>query len=281
MKLLFFSRTLPVAAGLVFAMGGFLTARQLAAQSTAAKARTDDGSTGRSVEERVKIQPYTGDPIYLDEPSQVAPPTIVRRETKSDVYQDGTPRTERQLAIFSDDHFEADGIYREFYSSGKPFIEGKFSRGRQDGEWTYWYENGTVNRKATYKNGQPDGSWEVRRADGTLLAKRSFKDGLRHGEWITFDKTGEQPLSEEHYDNGKADGVWKVWFPNGKLKNQASFKQGNRDGVSTEWTENGDKRVEVTYADNKFDGPATFWLKDGKKIVQQYKAGRLVSESKE
>jgi antitoxin component YwqK of YwqJK toxin-antitoxin module len=281
MKPLFISRSLPVALGLVFAIVGLWTARSLAAQGTSTNAGAEDRSTVRSVEERVKIQPYTGKPIYLDEPGQIAPPTIIRHETKTDEYRDGTKRAERQLAIFSDDHFEADGLYREYYISGKPFVEGKYSRGRQEGEWTYWYENGTVNRKATYKDGQPDGSWEVRREDGTLLAKRGFKDGQRHGEWIVFDKTGEQPVAEEHYDNGKADGVWKVWFPNGKQKTQVSFKQGNKDGLSTEWTDKGEKRIELNFADNKYDGQATFWLPDGKKIVQQYKAGRLVSESKD
>jgi antitoxin component YwqK of YwqJK toxin-antitoxin module len=281
MSALFRNHLLRFAVSMLFVIGGSVICQPLSAQDSATKAATSDASTGRSVEERVKIQPYTGKPIYLDEPGQVAPPRIVRSETKIEKYKDGKTRAERRLALFSDDHFEADGFYREFYNSGKPFIEGEFSRGRQNGVWTYWYENGQVNRKATYKNGQPDGAWEVYRADGTLAAKRSFRDGQRHGEWIKFDKTGEQPLQEEHYDDGKADGVWKLWFPNAQLKQQNSFKQGKREGVSTEWTEKGNKRGEVTYVDNKLDGPATFWLPDGRKIVQQYKDGRLISESKQ
>jgi antitoxin component YwqK of YwqJK toxin-antitoxin module len=253
-------------------IGGFIVCQVVAAQGS---------DSSRSLEERVKIQPYTGKPIYLDEPQQVAPPRLVNHQTKVEKYDDGTTRAERELALYSDNHFEADGVYREYYNSGKPFVEGKFSRGLQDGQWTYWYENGQVNRKATYKKGQPDGAWEVFREDGTLMARRGFRDGLRHGEWIKFDKTGEQPLREEHYDNGKADGVWKAWYPNGRLKQQNSFKQGIRHGTSTEWTENGDKRGEVTYVDNKLDGPATLWLPDGKKLVQQYKEGRLISESKQ
>ncbi|MEX0643490.1 MAG: toxin-antitoxin system YwqK family antitoxin [Pirellulales bacterium] len=267
---------------LVFLAGGMLICGRLAAQdSTKTKGAAGEGTAVRSVDERVKIQPYTGAPIYLDEPEQVAAPTIVRRDMKKETYEDGKTRTERQLALFSDNHFEADGVYREYYNSGKPFVEGEFRRGRQNGEWTYWYENGQVNRKATYKNGQPDGTWDVFRADGTLLAKRSFQDGQRHGDWIKYDETGKQSLEEEHYDKSKADGIWKTWLPNGQLKRQNSFKQGARDGVSTEWTDKGEKRGEVTYVNNKLDGPSTFWLPDGRKIVQQYKDGRLISESKQ
>jgi antitoxin component YwqK of YwqJK toxin-antitoxin module len=280
MNIVIRTRSLCAAACAVFVVG-WLVDYPLVAQETSTKTAPSEGSAVKSVQDRVKIQPYTGKPIYLEEPEQVAAPTLIRREKKSEKYKDGKTRTERQLALFSDDHFEADGFYREYYNSGKPFVEGTYTRGRQTGEWTYWFENGNVNRKATYKDGQPDGAWEVRREDGTLAAKHSFREGQRHGEWIAYDKTGEQPLREERYDNGKADGVWKSWFPNGQLHQQSSFKQGKRDGVSTEWTEKGEKRAEISYADNKYDGAATYWMSDGRKIVQQFKAGRMVSESKQ
>ena len=284
MNLLSINRVGRFAAAAIFAASGLLFCHRAAAQgaaTTPATPATSDATTVKSVEDRVKIQPYTGPPIYLDQQEEVAPPTIVRHETLPEKYSDGKIRTEREVARFSDNHFEADGFYREFYPSGKPFVVGEFRRGRQHGEWTYSFDNGQVNRKATYKNGQPDGAWEVYRTDGTMAAKRGFRDGQRHGEWISYDKTGKQPMREEHYDNGKADGVWKNWFPNAKLKQQISFKQGNRDEVSTEWTEKGEKRGEVSYVDNKLDGTATVWLPDGRTIVQQYKAGRLISESKE
>ena len=113
------------------------------------------------------------------------------------------------------------------------------------------------------------------RADGTLAAKRGFKDGLRDGEWITYDATGKQPLTEEHYANGKEDGVWKLWFPNGKLKQQASFKQGKREGVSAEWDDKGQKLLEANYTDGKLNGTATRYFADGKTIVQTYKDGQV------
>jgi antitoxin component YwqK of YwqJK toxin-antitoxin module len=233
-------------------------------------------------QEAVKIEPYKGPPIFLPETEQVVKPKIVTRETIKEKYEDDKSlRVEREVAHYSDDNFAADGKYKEYHPNGKTFVEGQFKEGRQQGEWSYYFDNGQLNRKAVYKDGKPDGSWEIFRADGTLQAKRSFKDGLRDGEWITYDDTGKTPLSEEHYVKGDEDGTWKVFFPSGKLRQQVSFKAGKRHGTSAEWNEKGDKLVEANYTEGKVDGAATRYLPDGKKIVQTFKDGKFVSETKQ
>jgi antitoxin component YwqK of YwqJK toxin-antitoxin module len=268
--------------GLVAAVaaGSFVwSSHSWAADSKSSAAGSADSDNSR--ENSVKIEPYTGPPIYLEEQEQVAKPTIVTRDNLPEKYDDGkTIRVEREVAHYSDNNFAADGKYREYYPSGKPFVEGQFKEGRQTGDWTYYYDNGQVNRKSTYADGKLDGAWEIHREDGSLQSKRGFKDGVRDGEWITYDSTGKQPISEEHYANGKEDGVWKVWYPNGKLKQQATFKTGKRDGTSAEWNDKGDKLIEAEYADGKLNGTATRYLPDGKTLTQTYKDGRFVSESK-
>src|SRR5437868_3127203 len=71
-------------------------------------------------QESVKIEPYTGRPIFLDEPEQVAAaPTIVTRETIPEKYPGTqTVRVERQVAHYSDNNYAADGFYREFHPNG-------------------------------------------------------------------------------------------------------------------------------------------------------------------
>jgi len=253
----------------------------LCGQARAATPATGSDSAGQ--QETVKIEPYTGPPIYLPEPEQVAAaPTVVTRDTKKEMYDDNkTVRVEREIAIYSDNNFAADGIYREFHPNAKVFIEGQFKNGRQVGEWKHYFDNGQLNRKATFKDGKPNGSWEVYRADGTLSAKRGFKDGLRDGEWISYDDTGKKPRTEAHYVAGTEDGVWKQWFPNGQQKQQDSFKNGKRHGTSIEWDEKGQKLAEVEWADGKLNGSATRWLPDGKKIILQYENGRLKSETRQ
>ena len=143
-----------------------------------------------------------------------------RRSSRSASTATSTPTaksaTSAQIARYSDNHFVADGFYREFYPNGEKFVEGQYKNGRQDGNWTYWHDNGKVQRKVNYNNGQPDGSWEVLNAEGAVVAKRGYKDGKRDGTWVVYDETGKQPLREESLRDGKADGTWKVWFPTGK-----------------------------------------------------------------
>jgi antitoxin component YwqK of YwqJK toxin-antitoxin module len=256
-----------------------VSAQGLPIHSAVAQSRT---AGANSAQNKQLIKPYDGPAIYLDEPSVVAEPTIVRREKiPPETYPDGKPRVEREVAYYSDNHVEADGIYREYFPNGKLFVEGEYRRGRQNGTWTYYFDNGQVNRKSTYVDGQPDGAWDVFRADGTLAAKRSFKNGVRDGEWITYDETGKRPLREEHYVASKPDGVWKVWFPGGKLKQQAGFKAGLRHGTTVEWNEKGEKVIEINYVENKLDGTASQKLADGRTVVQQYKDGKLISQAKQ
>jgi antitoxin component YwqK of YwqJK toxin-antitoxin module len=262
--------TLAAVAGAAFVDPGAL------AQTEAA--RRGGTQTIQSLEERVRIEPYTGPPIFLEEKRVIAPPTISRREVTTDKYEDGKIRVERQVAKFSDEHFESDGFYREFYPDGKPFIDGQFVRGRQDGQWTYWYDNGQTNRKVSFRNGQLHGAWEIYQRNGSLLATREYDNGLRHGQWVTYDQTGQQPLREEHYDKGTSEGVWKTWYPNGKLQREVTIKGGVRHGVATEWADDGKKVSEATWVEGKLDGAATVWRSDGKKVLRQYKNGALVSE---
>jgi antitoxin component YwqK of YwqJK toxin-antitoxin module len=233
-----------------------------------------------TAKERVTVQPYTGPPIFLDEAEQTVSPTLVRHETNTDEkFKDGKVRIERQIAYFSDNHFEADGTYKEYYPNGQLFVEGRYKRGRQDGEWIYYFDNGKVNRKATYKEGKPDGPRDIFRADGSLASKRGFADGLRDGDWITYDAKGQNPTAEEHYVKGKANGVWKYWYPNGKQSVQVTYKDGKKHGTSTQWDDKGEKRFEGNFVDDKPHGTATRWFPDGRKIVQQYENGKLVSQS--
>ncbi len=274
------SRRRPFFACLIAAAGPLVAAGFSAAQGSATKSTPASPPPSiRSVDDRVRIEPYKGPPIYLDEKQVVVAPSIVNRDVVSDKFPDGSLRVERVIAKYSDDHFDSDGYYHEFHPGGKKFIEGQFRDGRREGEWTYWFDNGQLNRKVTYRNGQLNGQWDVFRADGTLAAKHSFADGLRDGTWVIYDDAGKQPLRLEAYSMGKADGIWKTWFPNGQLQLQASFKQNVRHGTITQWKEDGSTLSESNWADGKLNGTTTRW-QDGAKTIQEYKDGLLVSEKK-
>ena len=232
-------------------------------------------------DEAVEIKPYTGKPVFLDEPEPQPPASLVEKRVDSDKYADGKIRVEREIARYSDNRYVADGYYREFYPNGEKFAEGQYKSGRQEGTWTYWHDNGQECRQVAYKNGQPDGGWDVHNPDGAVIAKRSYKNGRRDGTWAVYDDSGKQQLREEQYADGKADGVWKVWFPSGQQKTQIEIQAGKRHGAAIEWDEKGNKRAELNYDEGKVHGKVTLRGPDGQTIVQTYDQGTLVSESKE
>jgi antitoxin component YwqK of YwqJK toxin-antitoxin module len=241
-------------------------------------AQESDSSDSR---EQVKIEPYTGPPLFLDEPEPQPDATLVGKVVDTQKYADGKVRVEREIAKYSDNHLVAEGFYREFYPNGEKFAEGQYEKGRQTGKWTYYHDNGKVARTVSYVNGQPDGEWEIFNVDGIVTAKRGYKEGKRAGTWVVYDKEGKQPLREESYADGMADGTWKVWFPNGQLQTEMNFSAGKRQGPTIIFDDKGTKRAEVNYDDNALDGTATLWALDGKKVTQEYENGKLVGEKRD
>src|SRR5262245_56625285 len=69
----------------------------------------------------VKITPYSGPPIFLDEPERQPDATLVGKVVDSQKYGDGKVRFEREIAKYSDNRLVADGFYREFSPSGAKF----------------------------------------------------------------------------------------------------------------------------------------------------------------
>jgi antitoxin component YwqK of YwqJK toxin-antitoxin module len=72
---------------------------------------------------------------------------------------------------------EINGIYSEFFTTGKPKIRGSYVNGFRDGEWFIYHPNGQIEKKVSYR-----------------------KD-LEHAWAYTYDKNGVK-LSEVFYQNG-------------------------------------------------------------------------------
>jgi antitoxin component YwqK of YwqJK toxin-antitoxin module len=192
--------------------------------------------------------------VYLDEPAEQPPARETKRQKVEVKYDNGQVRFERNVVILSDETFQNDGDYIEYYPDGQKFTEGKYVKGVMQGEWTYWHPNGQLCKKITFKDGKPDGSYEVFRSDGTLDSIQSFKAGVRDGEWKSFYDDGKSPKVTVTIKDGKVVGERTVYHPNGKIKQQSYFNDGVLDGVATEFDETGKKTAEATYKAGKLQG---------------------------
>ena len=211
-------------------------------------------TTSLSVAQEAKATDTSKSPIYLEEPGQDPPARVARRKTVKQNYDDDKPRSERNVAMLSDDRIVNDGKFVEYYRNGSKYVEGNYKMGVFEGAWQYWFENGQLCKKVSFKDGKPHGQWDVFDPEGNLTAKKSYQHGKRHGHWITYYAGGEKPRFEIHYEQGVPSGERIAYFENGQKRQSVSFKEGKMHGMMTEWNENGEKRAEVKFEDGKIAG---------------------------
>ncbi len=91
---------------------------------------------------------------------------------------------------------------REFYQSGKVFIEGALENQRRTGKWTAWYESGAIWSIGYYKNGLKHGSSNVYYDNGQIKYTKNYKEDVAEGLWEFYDKEGNN-IGKIVYENGK------------------------------------------------------------------------------
>ena len=192
-------------------------------------------------------------PVYLDEPESEPPARVMRHRKTKDVYKDKSTRTEREVALLSDDRIVNDGTFTEFYRNGQKYAEGKYKMGVFEGSWQYWFPNGQLCKEISFKNGKADGQWEVFDKEGKRDATKSYQAGKRHGQWIYFhdDDDGEQSKFEMTYAQGLPAGERVTYYKNGQKRQSVNFTKGKMDGAMTEWDESGKVRAEAVFKDGK------------------------------
>lgn len=192
-------------------------------------------------------QDSKSEPVYLDEPTEEPPPSVVTHRKAQGKYENGQLRMEREEAILSDDTVVSDGIYIEYYPDGQKFCEGKYDNGVITGEWQYWHPNGQLCKSIEFKGGKPEGKIEVYREDGTLEGVQQFKNGVRNGEWVSYYDDGKTPKIKVPIEDGKIVGERTTYYPDGTLRQSATFDAGLVDGVVIEYDESGKKVGEAIF----------------------------------
>lgn len=126
---------------------------------------------------------------------------IIPQNTKTiilDTFENGNP----MKIHFVDKTDTSIIIEKQFYKSGKLFIEGKLKNNKREGLWIAYYENGKVWSLGYFKNGLRDGKSEVYYDNGKIKYIKNYKNDVPIGTWSFYEKTGD--LSGEiKYENGR------------------------------------------------------------------------------
>jgi antitoxin component YwqK of YwqJK toxin-antitoxin module len=83
------------------------------------------------------------------------------------------------------------GVSKEFYSNGKPYLDGNYQNDLRVGKFTYWHENGQVAVTGEYRDDQPNGLWVWFHDNGLKSAIGKYENGVLIGEWRWWNEDGK------------------------------------------------------------------------------------------
>ena len=116
------------------------------------------------------------------------------------------------------------GLYEEWYASGKPKTKGGYLNDDSTDFWTKWYESGQKQYEKKYKDGKKDGVWIKWYESGQKQYEKKYKDGEKNGSWIQWYENGEKEI-ESFFQDGKERGLVTEWYESGLKKEERTFKQ--------------------------------------------------------
>ncbi len=252
----------------------------------------------------IKKEYYPGGKVKSSGTYNKGVPEGVFREYTADgkiydakIYKAG--KLQRQ-GILGEDGLEQ-GLWKEYYDSGKLKGSGSYIAGKKNGKWEYYYENGSLEQAGNYAQGKPDGKWnwyylskkllreenfingkeeglvkeytdnDPAAVDWNVLVEGNYTDGQKNGIWTYH---SDELIIRGNYTDGKEDGEWKqYYYEAGKseadmqLNFVGSYSNGDENGLHRFWYANGKSREEKNYRLGVRDGVWKRWDTEGNLII--------------
>ena len=118
------------------------------------------------------------------------------------------------------------GIYYQYYPSGKVFMEAMYSNDTIDGTRKFFYENGQLKSVENLEKGNWKGSYLSYYDNGQLESEGQYIDGAMSGVWKRYFKTGEL-LGTLTFANNEENGPFTFYHQNGNLKEEGTYRNGD------------------------------------------------------
>lgn len=171
-----------------------------------------------------------------------------------------------------------DGLYEEWWPSGKPKLSGQYAMGLKNGTWRSFHEVGPLEAEEHYDNGTPVGTWTEWHISGQKAGEGSHKDGLRHGRWLKW-YPDEQLESVSEYDAGVPVGMWMTFYPDGARHLSGRYELGRKDGKWVSLHDNGAEELVETWIAGQREGEVRGQHANRQRSVTgQYAGGKRVGD---
>ncbi|HMG91217.1 MAG TPA: hypothetical protein VK589_14225 [Chryseolinea sp.] len=167
------------------------------------------------------------------------------------------------------------GIFTQYYSSGKIASQGEFTDNQRTGIWKYYYENGNLQQEVDFR-GDDFFINSFFDSDGKKLLEKGT------GDWkYTYEEyraLGKITI-EGHFVNGKKTGDWLCYFDNGDKIYEEKFKDGElKRGIAYPFGPNASKNEKPkTYDTHDFTNKLLPHYKYG--VTESFSAAAFVTQT--
>lgn len=124
--------------------------------------------------------------------------TITLAANVEEKYDDGKPKSKYNV----DDKGRKDGLYQEFYPTGKIKLRAAYKQDMLEGKYSLFDEKGRTKSTATYKAGKLSGTYTEYDAKGKKTRTATYKDGKLNSNLVLYENG--LPILTQLFQNGEA-----------------------------------------------------------------------------
>ena len=169
-----------------------------------------------------------------------------------------------------------DGIYYEYYPSGRIKREYKFANNTLNGLCREYYASGVVERESNLVNGLENGISKNYHQNGKLKGESTFVNGQKEGITRLYYESGSL-RSEMNFVKGLPNGPQRVYYESGDLDTEVEFVDGIRNGPIKQYYETGSLKMTGTFRNGKLEGEVVIYYESGRvKDRQYFRDGRII-----
>ncbi|NDG85447.1 MAG: toxin-antitoxin system YwqK family antitoxin [Proteobacteria bacterium] len=130
-------------------------------------------------------------------------------------------RSENPIQVWCEKDGSRDGIFREFYPSGKIKAEAVYRNHERQGPYHLYSESGELLSEGFYERGQMSGHWLRRNEEGAPRDEGDWKNDAPHGLWRLYSEGGFVG-SEGYFENGARVCDWYSYPPSGGFSKEST-----------------------------------------------------------
>lgn len=163
--------------------------------------------------------------------------------------------------------YKKDILVKDVYYDEDGKVIGTF--GAADGSFASknYFSTGQLRSEGRYKKGKLEGQWKFYNRYGVLINDYFYKDNQLHGKITSFHPSGELKM-EAQYEEGELHGYFKEYYRNGNKKQEGWYRNGNREQQWLEYHADGSIESDFYYQQNRNVSVAKQYSPDGKKYFE-------------